>query len=102
MIFYWSVADCALRSAHLPTDALVDFIFLSAKGERPYKLEVRADTDFKKGQLCLVPHGGSLTPYCASAATEAEVLGPGMTDRVLLTVRTLTKGSQPTVTKFFI
>ena len=102
MLSYRSVADCAVRSAHLPTEAFVDVMFLSEKGERPYKLEATADAEFKKGQLCLVPHGGSLLTYSDIAATEAEVLGPQMTHRVPLTVRALKKASQPTLSQFLI
>ena len=107
--FCLSLADYALRWAHLPTQACVkntSVTLLSERGELPYKLQLLAAADIGKGASCLIPCGGSLMVSSAPGAIEArdghEVLYPSMIRSVPLTVRTLAKGSQPTDTKLSV
>ena len=86
-------AECALRSAHSPAEAFVRVSHHGAVRGRPYKLEVRAATDFKKGQLCLVPHGGTLMHSRDIGGIQSALFAHGMINRVPVTVRTVTKGS---------
>ena len=107
--FFRSLATYALNWIHLPTQLStcgVSVYLMSNKGKLPYKLQVRADCDFKKGELVLAPFGGDLhasdEPDALKIRADPNVLHHSMLSHTFLKVRASSKGSQPTSESYVI